>query len=553
MTNRVIVLGIDGATFDILDAWIQDGAMPNLARLLNDGTRATLRSTIPPYTPQAWVSMMTGKTPARHGVVDFVERGEDRVARGFASSTLIEGEAVWDTVSRHGGRVGVVNMPLTYPPREVNGYMVSGLLTPRDRQDYTFPLEIRDELLAVEPQYHPDPYEPLSLELDLANFLRWTEMGERAARHLWQSHPVDLFISVIQTVDYLQHIVWRALTNPSVRSKTPFNRLYSEVERCVAAVDAAIGERLRWMDEDSTLFLVSDHGFQAATSWFHVNHWLRELGWLQLQPSSGALSSSWAARLGWSTRDLKALVRRLDVLGLRRHLGRANMDRLANQVSTALNIPIDWNGTLAYAAPPTNEGICINLRGREPNGVVEPGAHYEEVRQQVMFHLAQLRDPNTNRTVVNGVHRREDVYSGQYLDLMPDILLEFEDRPYLVSDSTTASQSITPIGDGYVEGRHHPKGVFAAFGPHISAGLTLPELSIVDVAPTLLYALDLPVPANLDGQVVTQAFRAEYLAGHPIVYERSGPVLAGNRQGSSYDKEEEEDMRRKLQGLGYIT
>jgi predicted AlkP superfamily phosphohydrolase/phosphomutase len=553
MANRVIVLGIDGATFDILDPWVQAGWMPHLAGLFSGGCRATMRSTIPPYTPQAWVSMMTGKTPAQHGVVDFVERGEDRTARGFVSSTLIAGEAVWDTASRHGRSVGVLNMPLTYPPRPLNGFMVSGLLTPRDRQDYTYPAELRQEILSAVPGYEPDPYEPLSLDRDVANFAQWTQNGEVVARHLHESRPVDLFINVVQTIDFLQHILWRALSDPAVRAKAPFDRLWPTVLNLIGAVDDQIGERLRWMDNSTTLFLVSDHGFQPVKRWFYVNRWLQQQGWLHLQAPHGGLGQALAARGHWTTRDIKALVRRLDVLGLRRYLGRLARGRIADQLEASLAAPIDWTRTRASCAPSTNEGIYVNVQGRDANGIVAPGNEYEDARSQIMAELAELRDPATGRTVVSAVHRREDVYSGEFLELMPDILMEFEDRPYLVSETTAGAAPLAPMPEGYVEGRHHPRGIFAAFGPLIEPGRTLPDVSIVDVAPTLLYALDLPVPADMTGRVVERAFRPDYRDEHPVRSEDGSVAPTGRRQGSSYDQEEEDDMRRRLQGLGYLT
>jgi predicted AlkP superfamily phosphohydrolase/phosphomutase len=364
---------------------------------------------------------------------------------------------------------------------------------------------------------------------------------------------VNVFISVIQTIDFLQHVAWRALSDSALRTQPPYRKLWSKIERCIVDVDRAIGQRLDWVTEDTTLLLVSDHGFQAVTSWFHLNRWLQQSGWLHLEQSASAPGRGLLARTGWSARTLKAAIRRLDVLGLRRLIGRRMRSQVAAQLERAMSGAIDWTQTVAYAAPSTNEGIYINVLGRETEGIVDPGSEYHRVRERIMSELASLRDPHTGETVVSAVYRREDLYSGEYLPLMPDILIAFENRPYLIGDSVSAGKAIEPMPEGYVEGRHHPIGVFAAFGANVRRGQTLSEAKIVDVAPTLLYALGLPLPKGLDGQVLEDVFTDEFRRRHPCRFDDSDEAPKVQRRGSDYDEEEELDIRRRLQGLGYVT
>ena len=159
--RRAIVLGLVGATFDVLLPRVERGQMPNLATLLDGGTWGGLQSTTPPFSAQAWVSMATGKNQAKHGVVDFWEPSPDHVRRNFVSSRLVRGETLWQTAGRHGLRVGVVNVPVTHPPQPVDSYLVSGFLTPQGADEYTYPLSLRDEVESLVPGYNPDPFDPV--------------------------------------------------------------------------------------------------------------------------------------------------------------------------------------------------------------------------------------------------------------------------------------------------------------------------------------------------------------------------------------------------------
>lgn len=551
MGNRVIVLGIDGATFDLLLPWVEQGKLPNLQRALQQGSYGVLRSTIPPYSAQAWVSMMTGRQPSKHGIVDFFERQPGQQQHAFISSTLIQGETLWDILGRHGKRVGVVNVPLTYPPLPVNGYMVSGFMTPRGRDDYTYPPELRAEIVAITGQYDPDPWDLLSPDQDLASIERWMSIAEQAARYLHDRHPVDVYVSVIQALDQLQHHFWDELTHEGAQ-RTPEGTVQANLQEFYTALDEAIGVRLQWLDEDTTLFLASDHGFQPVHSWFHVNRWLAEEGFLRLGAAdAGALRRAFT-RVGWSRERLTKWVRRLDPLGLRRVLGRFTRAAIADKIDDTLALPIDWAQTVAYSGSRTSEGIYINLKGRELGGVVEPGKEYEQTRARIMDALSALVDPRTGQPAVSAVYRREDLYSGPYLEQMPDIVFALDDRPYLVSESTVARAVFTPMDADAVTGRHHSRGLFAAMGPYIKGGATA-QANIVDIAPTILYALDLPVPRDMDGRVLEEVFTPQYRAAHPLRYEESeSGEPSGGEEARGYSEEEEQEMLRRLRGLGYI-
>jgi len=551
VSSKVILLGIDGATLDLLLPWVEQGKLPNLGHVLREGAHGTLRSTIPPYSAQAWVSMMTGRSPAKHGVLDFFEQGTGPTQHAFIHSAQIQGEAIWDVLGRHGKRVGMVNVPLTYPPMPVNGYMVSGFMTPKGREDYTYPTELRAEILSVTGQYDPDPWD-LTPGQDLDSFKRWMDITEQAATYLHDKHPVDVYVNVIQALDQLQHSFWDVLVDEEARQTPQTSRVWPSLQACYAKMDEAIGRRLEWLDDETTLFLTSDHGFQAVNTWLHLNRWLADHGFLKLAEGEIGLGKSVLARMGWTREDIKMLVRWLDPLGLRRLMGRFTRAGIADKLDDALALPIDWSRTVAYSGSRTSEGIYINVKGREPHGIVEPGQEYEDVRTRIMAELASLVDPATGQPAVSGVYRREELYSGEYLSRMPDIFLGLDDKPYLVSESTAAKGVFEPIAGDDVRGRHHSQGTFAAIGPHVVGGLVL-EANIVDVAPTILYAMDLPVPKEMDGRVLEKVFTPEYRQAHPLRYEESGAARAREGDPAAYTAEEEEEMLRRLRDLGYLS
>lgn len=542
--TKTIILGLDGATFDVLSPRMERGQMPNLAALLQDGAHGPLRSTTPPFSAQAWVSLATGKNPGRHGVVDFWERSPDHSRRSFVTSHQVQGETLWQIAGRHGLRVGLVNVPVTYPPQPVNGYLVSGFLTPRGKDDFVYPPSLRPEILAEVPDYDPDPFDPLGAGKEqILELEGWMAKHEQIARRLMAREPVELFFSVAQALDHLQHLFWNDIADvvPSAGRAVP------SVEGCYRLADAIIGHRRQGLDGQTNLFLVSDHGFGPVGKWFHVNRFLLEQGLLVLVGSGGTLS-----RLGMTPQRFRSLVRRVDVLGLRRRVGRLARVTLGREMDRALAPAVDWSRTLAISGSPATEGVFVNLKGREPLGIVEPGDAFEQVRDRLVAGLLAVRDPDTGEAVVRGAYRREELYEGPFLDLLPDVVFDLGNGPYLASDAPVAGQVVEPLPGGFVQGRHRPLGIFVAAGPHIRQGVQLDGASIVDVAPTVLYGMGLPVPEDMDGRPLLEIFTCEYRAANPV---RTAPPVAsdGVESRPGYDAEEAEEMERRLRGLGYVS
>ena len=561
--RKAIILGLDGATFDVLLPRVERGEMPHLAALLEEGVWGGLQSTIPPFSAQAWVSLVTGKNQARHGVVDFWERSPDLPPghrRNFVTARSIHGETLWQTVGRHGLRVGVINVPVTYPPQAVNGYLVSGLLTPQGKDDFVYPAGLQDDILAQVPDYNPDPFDPVGAgKKQVLEIEDWMVKHEKVARYLIGREPADLSFSVVQALDFLQHLFW-----DDVVAGTNRVGYTSVIRRCYGLADEIIGYRRQMLDERTNLFLVSDHGFGPVRKWFHVNRFLQDRGFLVLGEAPGGTLSSALARLGLTPQRLRGLVRRLDMLGLRRGVGRLARVTLGRRLDSALSLPIDWSRTQAVAGSPATEGIFINLKGREPQGIVERGGPYEALREQLMAELADLRDPETGEPVVRAVFRREELYEGPFLNLLPDVVFDLGDGLYLASDAAPVPASarqrggeravLEPLPRDFLQGRHRPTGIFVAVGPDICRGEEgrIEGVRIIDVAPTVLYALGLPIPEDMEGRPLLEIFSPDFRATHPLRYTR--PALTDEPPSESdYDEEDAAEMERRLRGLGYVS
>jgi predicted AlkP superfamily phosphohydrolase/phosphomutase len=550
--RKAIVLGLDGATFDVLLPRVERGQMPNLAGLLHDGAWGTLRSTTPPFSAQAWVSMATGKNQARHGVVDFWQRSpglDPGERRHFVTAEQVHGETLWQIAGRHGLRVGVVNVPVTYPPAEVNGYLVSGLLTPQGREDFVYPPALKDEILGQVAGYNPDPFDPLGASRQqIRQIESWMRKHETAGRYLMARYPADLFFGVVQALDHLQHLFWNEVVGAGGEGEVA-----ALVDRCYRLADEIVGQRVAALDGQTYLFLVSDHGFGPVRKWFHVNRFLLERGLLSLEGGGGGGAM---ARLGLTPQRVRAAVARLDVLGLRRRVGRLARVTLGRRIDQALTAPIDWSRTQAVSGSPATEGIFVNLQGREPEGIVPPEA-YEAVRARLMGELQDLRDPESGAAVVQAVYRREEIYEGPFLDLLPDVVFDLGDGPYLASDAPAAERILEPVSTS-LQGRHRAEGIFVAAGPDVQAVGRIEGARIVDVAPTVLYALGLPIPEDVDGRPLLEIFDGEYRAGYPVRYEEpqegGGSGRGGHGAGNgAYDEDDEAEMERRLRGLGYVS
>jgi predicted AlkP superfamily phosphohydrolase/phosphomutase len=350
---------------------------------------------------------------------------------------------------------------------------------------------------------------------------------------------------VIRATDVVQHTFWKFMDplDPSQRGKEEAS--YTELLReCYRTVDWVIGNRLGMMDEDSLLFVVSDHGFTAWRKIFYPNYLLRELGLLVLIQPTGvrAKAVAWlretileTARTVWRKSLLAGVASRFiplpEMAGLR-------------DLADFSQAPIDWRRSVAYC--PTAVAEAIRICPAE--GSCQP---YEDTREAIISRLKAVRDPDTGQHIVKDVLRRECVYKGDYVQVLPDIVLDMGNNPYLVSDRVAGTSLVEHLPTHAGGGKHSPDGIFVAFGSAMERGKDVGTVSICDVAPTVLYAMDLPVGDDMDGRVLSEAFVPAYAAARPVRYQAGGPIGITEPQ-HTYTAEEQEDVEHRLRSLGYL-
>ncbi len=550
--RRAVVIGLDGATWEVLRPLGQAGRVPHLWGLAQRGCWGLLRSTLPPMTFPAFPSLLTGLNPGRHGIlgpesVDLQRgTGPSRLAVG---SGAIAGRTVLDLAGQAGRRVLSYGVPMTYPAWPIAGVLVAGYPTPDPFRLYAEPPEAVAGLTVQVPERLAARAQGMRLDqiLDEGHRLTPDEVLEYAQAELdtvvtnmaalLERESYDLVMFVIRAPDIVHHALFR-------RGEVG-ERNQPLIEQAYERVDAAVGRVLERFGGDWLIMVVSDHGGGPAPgAELHLNAWLRSRGWLVPSGSGAAKLSRGAVQV------VRSLVWRS---GLKRLLLQRMSGAQRRQVAKlrAAGQTFDWSQTRAYLVRTSFPagGIQINLRGRQPQGIVEPGEEYERLRDEILAGLRELTLPGASTRLIREAYRREEVYRGPYTEAAPDIVF-LHDPDYTLGDRLdVAVTQMDAVAAAAGRSVHRLEGVLSLTGPGVFRAGMIEGASIVDVAPTLLYALGLPVPEDLDGTVLRDAFEPDFLARQPLL---SGAEIGSAGGASEYSEEEEEGIRAALRGLGYI-
>lgn len=501
MSHRILVIGLDGATFDLIQPWVEEGRLPNIGRLMDRGVYAGLVSTIQPSSEQAWTSFMTGVNNGKHGIYGFIQEKRGTHKMELISARSIKSRSLWKIISESGKKVIVMNVPVTYPPERVNGILMSGLLTPGVGSQFTSPPELKAEILSVCPDYTVGIKVPLKrnkrkLDGFLAEVKRQTEMHGIVARYLLQKYDWDFSMVVFTALDRIQHKFWKDMeTDDTSYGKCVFN--------FHTLLDDEVGRLSDSVDRETNIVIVSDHGFGPLRKGLILNNILRIKGLLGIRGQHRKLG----LRSGLRTSLPRSFALRIfsglpvDIQDtLRNRMGRIG-DRFISQMTFG---DIDWSRTEAYGVGGGN--VRINLAGREPGGVVSPEA-YDVIVERVINVLKEIRDPDTGEGIFREIFRREQIYSGDYLDEAPDIIPHYKDgyRGILYGPPN----EIFATGDYHLlkgnTGYHTMEGIFIACGPDIvDKGQRIDSLNIIDMAPTILKCLGVSPPSFMDGRIVDE-------------------------------------------------
>jgi predicted AlkP superfamily phosphohydrolase/phosphomutase len=499
---------------------------------------------------------MTGKNPGKHGIFDFIRRAKNGYNGVPINASLRDGDTLWHLLSEAGRRVGVHAVPATYPPEPVNGIMVTGMLTPPDATDFAYPPGLTQELQEAVPTFTlaaEGTAHALGQEVRLVEALeRLTQMNRETLHYLMDREEWDFFITVFKEPDIAMHWLWRFMdeSHPSHVTDAP-DDVRQGLKRCYQSMDASLAELLEAAGDDTILIIMSDHGAGSLEQYIHVNAWLLGQGLMQLRGNAATRAKRLIYQIGVTPASLYRLTMALGrgpqmAQTMRHH--KAGVMSMVRRIFLSFS-DVDWSRTQVYALGNYGQ-LYVNLRGREPQGIVAPGAEYEQVVDDLVERLNNLRHPRTGEAIPLRVYRREEIYHGDHQEEGPDVVFLPEDMRYngFGLYQFSSKSWLEPTFDR--SGGHRMNGIVMLSGPGVRRGQILEGARLIDLAPTALAALDVPIPDDMDGRVLSEAFEDDFFDKRPIRHRAARGVRS--RQEIELTAEQEEMVRERLRGLGYV-
>ena len=461
--KRVMVIGLDCAAPELIfDRWLDD--LPNLKSICRSGFHGPLRSCDPPITVPAWSVMMSSKSPGRLGVYGFRNRADHSYDKySIANSLAIKEDRLWDILSRSGKRSIVIGVPGTYPPRPLNGLMVTDFLTPDTTCQYTHPPDLKQEIERVVGEYILDvrDFRSGNKEKILSDIYEMTRKRFQLARHLLAKEEWDFFMLVEMGVDRIHHAFWDNM-DPAHRFYERGNKFENAIRDYYREVDREIGELLAFADDTTAVLVVSDHGAKRMDGGICVNEWLLANGYLTL-----AETPSYPMPFS--------------------------------------KLKIDWSRTKAWGDGGYYARVFLNVAGREPNGTIAP-EDYEKLRDELIAGLSAIPDEN-GKQIGTQVFRPEELYK-EVRGVAPDLIVYFGALFWRSVGSVGKGKIHTFENDTGPDGANHAENGIFLFRPangRLPDGRRIDGLGIMDIAPMILQLFGLPVPEDMEGKALAFA------------------------------------------------
>jgi predicted AlkP superfamily phosphohydrolase/phosphomutase len=498
--TRVLVIGLDGGTWNIIKPLVDEGKLPTIEGLMKRGCYGDLESCIPPITFPAWKCYSTGKNPGKLGVYFYygVDRAKQRFL--FHNSTSFKSKELWDYLSDNNITCGVLDMPTTDPCKPINGFMIShGSL---GSSGYTYPSELEKELAdrfayKIEPEYSFD----FGKGAAISSMKSLMKDRFAVARYLLEKFAPPFFHFTVFNIDQIQHNCWREMEESDPKYGAAIEDSWILIDK---EIKGLLEERC---DEETYVILMSDHGFTRNKGAFQMGRWLAERDLLRLKKSRFLLSGL-LFRLGLSRANLlRAVGRSRALLSLLRSLipkeTRQKMTSFLpaeahNFGPNPMEGSVDWKGTKVI---PVSHGLYINRK------VFDSEEEYEELRDKLIAEIEEIADPETKEKLAKKVYKSQEIYFGRYVDWAPDITILTNEGYAIVSQLQSTEKWHRPRERW--TGTHQIKGIFLACGPGINKGVEIQGSRIYDLAPTILHLFGLPIPKEMDGRVLKEIFEED--------------------------------------------
>jgi predicted AlkP superfamily phosphohydrolase/phosphomutase len=455
--KKVFVIGLDCAEPTLVfDRWREQ--LPNLRRLMEGGAYGELTSTIPAITVPAWSSMLSSRDPGQLGFYGFRNRADYSYERmNIASSKAVKADRVWDILSRAGKHVVVANVPQTYPVEPVNGCLISSFLTPSNHSQYAYPAELKREiqnLVAGEYMLDVPTFRTENKEHLLEQIYELAEQQHVVVKHLITSKRWEFFIHVDMGVDRIHHGFWKFFDNRHPLHQ-PGNPYQHAIRDYYIYLDGQIGEWLQLLDDDTAVLVVSDHGGKPMQGGICFNEWLKREGYLVLEHQPDG-------------------------------------------IVPLEKCEVDWSKTTAWGSGGYYARLFLNVKGREPEGVIDP-ADYERFRDELAGRIAAITDPE-GYNIGSVAYNPQDVYQ-QIYNIPPDLIVYFGDLSWRSVGSLGFDRIHTLENDtGPDDANHAQEGLYIYYNPSIQGQGQAPRRHLMDVAPTILELAGVPIPPDMQGQ-----------------------------------------------------
>jgi predicted AlkP superfamily phosphohydrolase/phosphomutase len=525
LKTKICVIGLDGATFDLLNPWITTGELPTFKKIFDGGVHATSQSCLPVATYPNWKCYSTGKNPGKLGCYWFGHWDLKNKEFVINNSTSFKSMEYWDYLNDAGYSTGIINTPTTYPPKHVKGFMISGGPdVPSANATYTYPPKLQGE---IEAKFN---YRPSGLKLGRRRdkTIRLTEIQQVIASRFQVAKEyfstVDVLQLTLTCTDTVMHYCWH--------NRALLRDMYQ-------IIDAEVRDFMNSIHDDFVLLMMSDHGFGEEQGVFCVNEWLAQQGYL----TKKKLTDRYMSLVGKLKARTYSASKKIGIDSTLRKIVPKRIREVASTPGQVYGSIIDWDKTRAYSTPGPSGLIFLN------KDVVHQDQE-NEIQDQLIRELKDLEYPETGEKIINTIHKK-GVYHGEYLLDAPDLVIE-DSGAYLIYGEMNAEGKIWKESkhSGWVA-KHRRNGMFLAYGPDIKEGHSLEDISIMDIAPTILHLMHSAIPQDMDGRVLTEIFQDHSsLANRPLQYR--APIGAAPPSAYEYHEGEDEAIAERLKALGYL-
>ena len=488
---KSVLMGLDGATWNILNFIAKDEDLPNLKFLIRRGSWGALESTIPPVTGSAWLSIATGLNPGKTGVIDFLKK-DDNFGLTPVNSSDFRNKSFWDLLSKRGKKCLILDYPMLYPAYPLNGAIISTWGGKLDTSPKKIKQEIQDLVgdYDIIVPYHDEKYDDIDLFFHDLNIA--LDKKIKVTEYLLERLNWDLFVNVISFTDWIQHRMWHYIDeNHPLYDETESQRIWPYFIDFWKRIDNIIGKMLKHTDY---MIIVSDHGMGPQYGCFNLPKWLEIKGYVARK------------------RSLKLIFKRLLSPIADSPLKKLLPEKVKKKGRTFINIvsDLDLSKSKVYIIGHTIPfgAIYINSKNLNPKGIVNE-EEYEKIKRTIVDSLLNLKD-DINRDVKVTVYDTKKIYSGNKIESLPDIIFTINNWSCVIVKDFKANflYKDAPYSNRHT-GSHRLNGIFLAYGPDIKNGFEVKGLKIYDVAPTILHMFNAPIPKDMDGRVLTEIFKPE--------------------------------------------